>query len=109
MKLSVQSNAQVRVVALDGRFDAHEAPQLATELRADAAERVVINLAGVNFVDSTALATLVQGMKHCRERAGDLVLTNLQPSVRIIFELTKLDRAFHIFKTEADAVASFAS
>ena len=109
MNVKIEAEAPVRILALDGRFDAHEAPQLATQLKSGGAERVVINLAGVTFVDSTALATLVQGMKHCRERAGDLVLTNLQPAVRIIFELTKLDRAFQIFASNDEAVSSFAS
>src|ERR671929_137943 len=57
---------------------------------------VVVNLAGVKFVDSTALAALVRSMKRCRQQGGDLHLCGLQQPVRIIFELTRLDRAIEI-------------
>ena len=50
---------------------------------------------------------LVQGMKRCRERDGDLRLCALQQPVRMIFELTRLDRAFEIYQSEEDAVQAF--
>ena len=75
----------------------------------EAMRQVVVNLAGVNFIDSTGLATLVQGMKHCRQEKGDLRLCGLQQPVRIIFELTRLDKAFEILTDEESAVNSFAS
>ncbi len=66
-----------------------------------------MNLAGVQFVDSTALATLVQGMKRCRQLKGDLRLCGLQQPVRMIFELTRLDKAFEIFSGEDEAIQAF--
>jgi anti-sigma B factor antagonist len=53
------------------------------------------------------MATLVQGMKRCREKEGDLRLSELQQPVRMIFELTRLDRAFEIFNSERDAILAF--
>jgi anti-sigma B factor antagonist len=96
------------VLDLSGRFDAHtasavnEALQEASSL---APAHIVVNLGGVSFMDSTALATLVQGMKRCRQAGGDLRLCNLQQPVRIIFELTRLDKAFDIYASEAEALA----
>jgi anti-sigma B factor antagonist len=58
-------------------------------------------------MDPTALATLVQGMKHARQTGGDLHLCNLRRPVRIIFELTRLDQAFGIYPTEIEAVKAF--
>ena len=69
--------------------------------------QIVVNLASAHFVDSTALATLVQGMKHARQKNGDLYLAGLQQPVRIIFELTRLDKAFRIFAEADEAVAAF--
>ena len=112
MKLASRSivNPQVAILELAGRFDAYAEPQVKKWLEEEATSapgRVIINLSEVNFVDSTALATLVQGMKHCREKNGDLYLCNLQQPVRIIFELTCLDKAFAIFLDEAEALAAF--
>lgn len=113
MDITTQQNQGISVIALSGRFDAHEVPAVRSELEKLAAARspaqIVVSLAAVHFIDSSGLACLVQGMKHCRERNGDLYLAALQQPVRIIFELTRLDRAFSIFPDEDAAQAAFSA
>lgn len=107
MELHSRTVNTVTVLDLSGRFDAHTASNVAAALEkvaSAAPAKVVINLGDVNFMDSTALATLVQGMKRCRQAGGDLCLCRLQPQVRIIFELTRLDKAFDIYPSEAEAL-----
>lgn len=107
MDLKSRRDGSVTVLELSGRFDAHVAPAMAAALeKAIAATpmRVVVNLEAVRFMDSTALAGLVQGMKRSRQAGGDLRLCCLQPPVRMIFELTRLDKAFEIYATEAEAL-----
>ncbi|GAC1360271.1 MAG: STAS domain-containing protein [Herpetosiphon sp.] len=102
----------VVVLGLQGRFDAHVTKPVADALEQAAREkpaRVIVNLSDVHFADSSALATLVQGMKRCRQRDGDLYLCGLQQPVKIIFELTRLDRAFSIFPDEQAAINGFAA
>lgn len=111
MELASSTIHAIPILKLQGRFDAHVAPRVAHWLQeawAKRPARVIVNLEGVNFADSTALATLVQGMKHCRENGGDLYLCCLDQPVRIIFELTRLDRAFSIFASEQEAVDALA-
>jgi anti-sigma B factor antagonist len=103
MELQSQVINDVSVVELSGRFDSYEAPRL-TSWFEEAGSKVVVNLANVSFVDSSALALLVKGMKHCRQLGGDLALCNLQQPVRVIFELTRLDKAFRIYATQDEAV-----
>ncbi len=96
----------VTIIDLQGRLDAHQGKKV-NELLFDPAassSRTVVNLSKVHFIDSTGLAILVKGMKHHREQAGDMILCELQQPVRIIFELTRLDRVFDIYPTEADAL-----
>ena len=112
MDLKSRSAGPVLVLELTGRFDAYGAPRVLEWLSSATGSgpaNVVVNLAGVNFMDSTALGTLVQVLKRCRERRGDLHLCCLQQPVRIIFELTGLDRAFDIFPDEDAAIKAFAS
>lgn len=112
MKITTRMIAGVAVVELNGRFDAHEVPEVRKHLESAGRSgdgRLVINLAEVNFIDSSGLASLVQAMKHCRETGGDLHLCALRQPVRIIFELTRLDKAFEIFGDEDQAVTAFAS
>lgn len=86
-------------LALHGRFDAHETDAFRQRIDAEmdsGVHHLRINLAAVEFVDSTALAELVRGMKRCRELGGDLVLVQPSDPVRVILELTKLVAAFEI-------------
>jgi len=109
MQLTSRSVDSVTVLALEGWFDARMAPAVRewfdVATRAEPA-RVVVNLADVTFIDSSALAALVNGMKRCQQQGGKLRLSNLQSPVRSIFELTRLDRALEIHPDEASAVGT---
>ena len=101
----------VTVVELAGRFTAASAPQMVDLLQKTATSgsaQVVVDLAGVSFIDSSGLSALVLGMKRCRERDGDLRLCQLQTPVRMIFELTRLHQAFEIHGDEGAAMRAFA-
>lgn len=106
MTVQTLEQSKPRVVALQGRLDAHQGKQVETLLSATVHRggQMVVNLSKVHFVDSTGLAVLVKGMKQQREQQGELVLCELQQPVRIIFELTKLDKMFTIYPTERDAL-----
>ncbi len=107
MELTIRNEGTVTIGAITGRFDASEAAQLSTWLDSVSGQspaRVIINMAGVTFLDSTALSTLVKGMKRCRQQNGDLLICNLQQQVKVIFELTRLDKAFSIHPDEASAL-----
>lgn len=108
MDITAYTHEQIAVIELSGRFDAHFAPQVKVLIeRSDTPVQVLINLTAVTFIDSAALATLVSGMKRCRHVGGDLRLCGLQQSVKIIFELTRLDRAFSVYPNEDAALSSF--
>ncbi len=102
----------VAILELSGRFDAHEKPKINAWLDKHVGPetpQVLVNMSGVHFIDSTGLSSLVQGMKHCRQEDGDLSLCALQQPVRIIFELTRLDKAFDIYANEGDGLKKIAA
>ena len=112
MEIETRTVGSVTIFSLAGRFDAFTAPAVADTLAIATMVPpacVVVNLEKVTFVDSTARAALVQGMKRTREHTGDLKLCGLQQPVRIIFELTRLDKAFEIFSDADQAARSFAA
>jgi anti-sigma B factor antagonist len=59
----------------------------------------VIDLAEVDFMDSSGLVPLVKGLKAARQSGCRLVLCNVKAPVRLILELTQLDSVFEIFNT----------
>lgn len=110
LKSRKTGDGAISILELSGRFDAFEVLAVKSwldERTTRPPAQVIVNLSGVEFIDSTGLATFVQGMKHCRQHDGDLYLCGLQQGVRIIFELTRLDKAFEIFSAEDDAIKAF--
>ena len=110
MDLETRTVDGVSVLALSGSFNNYTAQPVRQWI--DAATTtppawLVINLSQVSFLDSTALSTLVHGMKRTREQNGDLRLCGLTQPVRMIFEMTRLDQVFEIFAHEADAVQAY--
>jgi anti-sigma B factor antagonist len=102
--------SDIQILELEGRFDAYEIPEVVRWFDEHPnVSKVVINMRGVTFVDSSGLATLVKGLKRCRQNGGELYLSNLQQAIVIIMELTRLNTAFKIFADEADALSAFGS
>jgi anti-anti-sigma factor len=66
----------------------------------------IIDLAGVDFMDSSGLVPLVRGLKEARQSGCRLVLCNVQARVRLILELTQLDSVFEIFDTYEDILST---
>ena len=110
MQLLIQVIERARVIAITGRFDVHIVPaveQALAPVSAPAGDRLVLDLAAVNFIDSTALSLLVATLKRCRAVGGDLRLCGLQKPVQVIFRLTRMDAAFAIFDTAPQALAGW--
>ena len=81
------------VVEVAGEVDAHTAPtvQDAAEAAIGPGARVIADLSGVSFLDSTGLGVFVTALKHVREVEGTLDLVVTSPGVLKVFELTSLD------------------
>jgi anti-sigma B factor antagonist len=110
MELSVHDNHGVTVVMLSGEMDARNSAQLGEELDhllTEGTRKLVIDLGEVSFMNSSGLAMLVRYYKHARSNCGDISLAALQPSVRQVFQLTRLDRVFDLQPDVAKAVQRF--
>jgi anti-sigma B factor antagonist len=89
------------VVALRGELDLEAGPVLRQALLEAIDEqpgrRVVVDLEGVDFVDSVGLGMLVGGLKRARTTGGDLVLVATGRNVLRVLELTGLTRVFELY------------
>ena len=112
MELKSRTTGNITVAEMGGRFEALENAKVASwldNLMAGDAARLVVNMSAVTFVDSSALSLLVKVMKICRQRHGDLIICGLQSHVRVIFDLTRLNKVFNIHNTEEEALRAFPS
>jgi anti-anti-sigma factor len=99
LELKVTERDGETVVSAAGELDVNTAPDLREQLArliADGTRHIVVDLADVSFVDSTALSVLVSALKRLRQASGDLELASPNPSVRRVFEITGLTRLFTI-------------
>ena len=98
------------VTVKDRRIDAAVAVRFKDkmqELTLEPAERVILDLSEVEFLDSSGLGAVVGSMKHLG-RSRRLDLAALTPTVEKVFRITRMDRVFRIFPTIEDALEAAA-
>ncbi|MBF2005869.1 MAG: STAS domain-containing protein [Chlorogloeopsis fritschii C42_A2020_084] len=103
--MTLISEHQVILFKPQGRIDLHGGMALSekmAEVLPQQDQLWVIDLAEVDFMDSSGLVSLVQGLKAARQSGCRLVLCNMQDPVRLLLELTQLDSVFEIVNTYED-------
>ena len=79
------------------------------DLLSDGQRRILLNLAGVNYIDSAGLGTLNGSYTTVKRDGGSLKLVNLTKRIQDLLAITKLITVFETFDNEAEALASFNS
>lgn len=108
----IQRTDAAAVLAVRGEVDVYTAPRLRetlVDLVSDGANRIVVDLEGVDFLDSTGIGVLVGGLKRVRTHGGELVLVCTQQRILKVFEITGLTTIFAIYDSVDGASAALAS
>ena len=108
MTIQSYNREGLTILRINGRFDVHIVKEIASWLdqvvKTSPQPQILINLQEVHFIDSAALAVLVGGFKQAQKKEGQFCVCDLQQPVRIILEITGLDKAFPIFENEDIAI-----
>lgn len=94
------------VVDVKGEIDVYTAPKLREkliELVSEGSYDVVVNLEGVDFLDSTGLGVLVGALKRVKAHDGSLALVCTQDKILKIFKITGLTKVFPIHDSVDEA------
>lgn len=94
------------VIEVGGEIDVYTAPKLREKIISlvdDGRYRLIVDLSGVEFLDSTGLGVLVGGLKRVRQHDGGIDLVCTQPRILRIFRITGLSRVFEIYDTVDEA------
>lgn len=102
LTVDIREHPSARLVAVAGRFDAHTQSTVADAMHG--ATDLVLDLGEVTFVDSSGLATLVRTHTRLARDGGALIVRAASQPVRIILELTGLERILAIQPAEAAAL-----
>ena len=106
--LDVSDRNGYAVLAVSGEVDVATVPRLREQLHglvAQGSNKIVVDLDGVDFLDSTGLGVLVGALKRVRSNDGDLYLVCTQSRIRKVFEVTGLTKVFALYDSVDEAVA----
>jgi len=106
--LSTRSCDGRAVVALRGELDLADAAAVAAALTAVAARepQIIVDLAGLEFIDSSGVAALARGRRQAWQAGGDLVLAAPQRKVLRVLAITRLNDAFCVYATVDEAAGA---
>ncbi len=111
MKFKTKEIKNITVIELNGDMiggpDANALNDYLHELIAKNRKNVIVDLKGVNFINSSGLGMLISGLTTLRNSGGSLKLARASKKIENLLEMTKLHKIFENYKSVNDAVSSF--
>ena len=111
MTLTTRQVGDVTVIDANGRITLGEGScafrEKLRELSASGNKKVLLNLAEVNYIDSSGIGELVSGFTTVTNQGGSFKLLNLTKRVEDLLQITKLYTVFEVFDDEPAAIRSF--
>ena len=109
MQISVRHLENTTIFDVTGDIDLANSPAVRkaflTEIREKKIPRVIVNLQGVKYIDSSGIASLVEGLKASRDLQARFILFGLSKSAREVLQLSRLLKLFEIYENEEQALS----
>ncbi len=110
MKISTRRLDTTTILDVTGNIDMSNSPEvrktLLQDLREKGVSRVVLNLSAVAYIDSSGVASLVEGLKASKESGTRFILFGLSDSAREVLKISRLLKLFEVYDNETQAIAS---
>jgi anti-sigma B factor antagonist len=108
VKIATRRMEKTAILDVSGDIDLAHSTELRrvvlVEFRENRTPKVILNLIEVNYIDSSGVASLVEGLKASRDVGARMMLVGLSPIVYEVLELSKLLKIFEIYESEALAL-----
>jgi len=109
LTLATETSGSLSIIRVTGELDLSTVAAFDAELdRSLSSERLVVELEGVTFIDSSALRAVVRAQKRVVAAGGELALVAPTQPARRVLDIATLDRFVPVFGTVDEAVTSFA-
>ncbi|MBI5611592.1 MAG: STAS domain-containing protein [Gammaproteobacteria bacterium] len=107
MQCDVHYDGDYAVIGLEGDVDLASSPAARGAILRALAERrhVVVDLGGVHYLDSSGVASLVEGYQTAKERGLQFALAGVSAGAVKVLQLAHLDKVFRIYPSIAEAMA----
>jgi len=109
LQISARRIEMTTIFDITGDIDLANSPEIRKALLKEIKEiktpRVVMNLVKVRYIDSSGVASLVEGLKASRDAGTRFILFGLSPAAREVLQLSRLLKIFEVHDTEEQALA----
>lgn len=111
MKIETRTVGDVHILDCSGKITLGEGTMAVRnavrEVLKDGGKKIILNLADVNYVDSSGIGELVSNYTSVTNQGGQLKLLGLTKKIRELLAITKLLTVFQVYEDEKEAVESF--
>ena len=107
MKHHIKEKDGAVIIAFEGDIDMQSSPE-ARKVLLDCLKRkhpMLVNLAGVTYIDSSGVASLVEALQTARKTACKFALVSVSEGARRVLKLARLDKVFTIHESVEDGIA----
>jgi len=106
MSYTMKSRGRYAVIELDGEIDLSTSPAARAMILDAVGEGrdVLVDLSAVAYMDSSGVASLVEGYQLARDRGTSFGLLDVSPAVLSVLQLARLDTVFPLYRTQADEI-----
>jgi anti-sigma B factor antagonist len=110
VQISARRQDKTTIFDVSGDIDFANSPEVRQsvlrEIRENRTSRVVVNLSQVHYIDSSGVASLIEGLKASRDLGSRFILIGLSAPAREVLQLSRLTKVFEIYDNEEEALAS---
>ena len=110
MQVSARHLDKITIFDVVGHIDLANSPELRKtllkEIRDTKTPRVIMNLTAVKYIDSSGVASLVEGLKAARDMKSRFILYGLSTAAREVLQLSRLLKVFEVYDDEAQSLAA---
>ena len=110
MQVKQKPKGDVAVCKISGEINIDTAPELQKifkKILLEKTRKILLNFKELDYIDSSGLACLIQFSKDLKGKQGAVFFSELSPTVRSLFAITKLESAFNIYDTQEEALRNF--
>jgi anti-sigma B factor antagonist len=110
LQIETRSIGETEIIEVKGEVDLYTSPKMREQIfmtiKRHHPQALIVNLTEVTYVDSSGIATLVEGLQLANGYQTRLKLVGLSRAILEVFQLVRLERVFEIYQTEEEALKS---
>jgi anti-sigma B factor antagonist len=106
-EINSRKQKQATILEVEGEVDLYSSPELrkaVLQVLENKETAIIIDLEKVSYMDSSGVATLVEGLQESEQYGGKFAIANLDSKVKAVFELSRLDKVFQIYGSLEEAL-----